>query len=100
MRPLTLSERGVATPTVSLSALLRGSGPEIAGETTARLADCVDEILASGGGVRVEASGGENEQRAKKATGAYRDSLERLWVLDPALAPGTWLPRGVCVPAR
>lgn len=48
MRPLTLSERGIATPTVSLAALLRGEALEITGETTVRLADYVDEILASG----------------------------------------------------
>lgn len=48
MRPLTLSERGVATPTVSLAAVVRGEALEIAGETTLRLADYVDEILASG----------------------------------------------------
>jgi predicted AAA+ superfamily ATPase len=48
MRPLTLSERGVGTPTVSLEALLRGEAPSITGETTVRLADYVDEILASG----------------------------------------------------
>jgi uncharacterized protein len=47
MRPLTLFERGVATPTVSLAALLSGS-TVISGETTVRLTDYVDEILASG----------------------------------------------------
>jgi predicted AAA+ superfamily ATPase len=48
MRPLTLSERGIAQPTVSLAALLSGGVPVIKGETTVRLADYVDEILASG----------------------------------------------------
>lgn len=147
MRPLTLSERGIAVPTVSLGALLRGDAPEIAGETSVRLADYVDEILASGfpglrgltgralraqldgyvdriverdfpqlgvnirnpaalrrwlaayaaasatttsyEKIRDAASGGENEKPAKKTTAAYRDSLERLWVLDPVPA---WAP--------
>lgn len=48
MRPLSLFERGLAAPTVSLAALLRGEAPEITGETTVRLADYVEEILASG----------------------------------------------------
>ena len=33
MRPMTLAERGVAQPTVSLSALLAGSHPPLTGET-------------------------------------------------------------------
>lgn len=147
MRPLTLSERGLAVPTVSLGALLRGAAHEIAGETTMRIADYVQEILASGfpglrgltgralraqldgyidriverefpqlgvnirnpaalrrwlaayaaasatttsyEKIRDAASGGENEKSAKKTTAAYRDSLERLWVLDPVPA---WAP--------
>lgn len=48
MRPLTLAERGVETPSVSLAALLQGGRPAIAGETSVRLADYVNEILASG----------------------------------------------------
>lgn len=48
VRPLTLGERGVATPSVSLAELLRGGQPAIAGETSVRLTDYVDEILASG----------------------------------------------------
>jgi len=48
MRPLTLFERGVTRPSVSLSALLSGSRPEISGRTGVRLATYVDEILASG----------------------------------------------------
>jgi predicted AAA+ superfamily ATPase len=147
MRPLTLSERGVATPTVSLAGLLRRDVPEIGGETAVRLADYVDEILASGfpglrgltgralraqldgytdgiaerefpqlgvtirnpaalrrwltayaaasattasyERIRDAASGGENEKPAKQTAAAYRDALERLWVLDPVPA---WAP--------
>jgi predicted AAA+ superfamily ATPase len=48
MRPMTLAERGVANPTVSLAALLTGNRPVIAGETDVRLEDYVEEILASG----------------------------------------------------
>lgn len=148
MRPMTLFERGVAKPTVSLAGLLRGDGHvEITGKTSVRLADYVDEILASGfpglrgldgrplraqldgyidriverefpqlgvnirnpaalrrwltayaaassttasyEKIRDAASGGENEKPTKKTVSAYRDALERLWVLDPVPA---WAP--------
>jgi len=48
MRPLTLSERGLAQPTVSLAALLSGARPAIRGHTEARLEDYVQEITLSG----------------------------------------------------
>lgn len=48
MRPMTLSERGVASPTVSLSELLTGSRLPLAGTTDVRLADYAHEIVASG----------------------------------------------------
>lgn len=48
MRPLTLAERGVETPTVSLRAMLAGERPALSGGTTVRLEGYVDEILASG----------------------------------------------------
>lgn len=48
MRPLTLAERGLAQPTVSLRELLRGGRPKVAGQTTVRLAEYAEEILASG----------------------------------------------------
>jgi hypothetical protein len=48
MRPMTLPERGVATPTVSLVRLLTGDRPPVSGTTGMRLADYVEEILASG----------------------------------------------------
>ncbi|MBM3266289.1 MAG: ATP-binding protein [Candidatus Sericytochromatia bacterium] len=147
MRPMTLLERGVARPTVSLAGLLQGAGLEIAGRTAVRLADYVDEILASGfpglrgltgrplraqldgyldriverefpqlgvnirnpaalrrwlaayaaasstttsfEKIRDAASAGQDEKPAKKTVGAYRDALERLWVLDPLPA---WAP--------
>jgi hypothetical protein len=48
MRPLTLVERQIAEPTVSLSHLLKGEGPPIQGSTTICLEDYVEEILVSG----------------------------------------------------
>ena len=48
MRPLTLSERGVASPTVSLERLLSGERPPVSGQTDVRLERYVDEILQSG----------------------------------------------------
>jgi uncharacterized protein len=47
MRPLTLSERGVEAPTVSLDGLLRGDS-NVTGRTSVNLTDYVREILASG----------------------------------------------------
>lgn len=48
MRPLALSERGVAHPTVSLRALLSGDQAKVAGRCNVALADYVDEIVRSG----------------------------------------------------
>lgn len=48
MRPLSLAERGIGTPTVSLRELLGDAGPTIAGASDLALADYVDEILRSG----------------------------------------------------
>lgn len=48
MRPLSLSERRVAIPTVSLSALLDGNPGPIRGSTTFRLEDYAREIVRSG----------------------------------------------------
>lgn len=48
MRPMTLAERGVDTPTVSLRSLLTGSKPALTGTTRVRLTDYVEEILRSG----------------------------------------------------
>lgn len=48
MRPLTLAERGVGEPTVSLAELLTGRRPDIAGETDIGLGTYVEEILAGG----------------------------------------------------
>jgi uncharacterized protein len=48
MRPLALSERGIAEPSVSLGELLEGERAQLSGSTELRVADYVDEILASG----------------------------------------------------
>jgi uncharacterized protein len=48
MRPLTLSERGVDTPTVSLLRLLGGERPTIDGRTDVGLEDYAREIVGSG----------------------------------------------------
>jgi predicted AAA+ superfamily ATPase len=48
MRPMTLVERGVTTPTVSLSNLLTGSRLPLAGHSSMTLDDYVHEIVASG----------------------------------------------------
>jgi len=147
MRPLSLPERGVENPTVSLKALLEGERPAIGGETAIRLDRYADEILASGfpglqglsgrasrvqldsylsriaerdfeelgrsvrnpsalrrwmaayaaasstsasyETIRDAATSGEAEKPAKTTTIPYRDTLERLWIIDPVPA---WLP--------
>ncbi|WP_020496329.1 ATP-binding protein [Sciscionella marina] len=48
MRPLSLPERGVAEPTVSLRRLLSGLGDPVEGRTGLKLADYANEIVASG----------------------------------------------------
>ncbi len=48
MRPMTLTERGLQTPTVSLRALLSGERPPIDGDTTIDLPAYTEEILRSG----------------------------------------------------
>lgn len=48
MRPLTLSERGLDTPTVSLRAFLAGDRPAIAGATRLTLEDYTREVVTSG----------------------------------------------------
>ncbi len=48
MRPMTLAERRVGSPSVSLRAVIEEGRLEAAGRTDVRLEDYVDEILASG----------------------------------------------------
>ena len=48
MRPLSLAERGLAEPTVSMRALLTGARPDVRGATDVSLADYTREIVGSG----------------------------------------------------
>lgn len=48
MRPMGLHERGAVTSTVSLSSLLSGGQPDVAGSSTFALRDYVDAIVGSG----------------------------------------------------
>lgn len=48
LRPMSLLERGVAAPSVSLGELLAGAQPDLGGETTVGLAQYAEEIVASG----------------------------------------------------
>lgn len=147
MRPMTLLERGVATPTVSLAGLLDGGRAPLEGSTDVRLEGYVEEILRSGfpgirelpprlvraqldgyvdhiverefeelgrkvrrpatlrrwmaayaaatattasfEKIRDAATSDEVEKPSRVTALAYRDILERLWVLDPLPA---WLP--------
>jgi predicted AAA+ superfamily ATPase len=149
VRPLSLFERQLAEPTVSLARLLTGELPDIQGTTQVRLEDYVEEILSSGfpalrplpgrarrlqldsylarvvdrdfdevghtvrnpaalrrwmaayaaassttasfETIRHAATGGRKGQDSpSKPTGlAYRDALQRLWLIEPVPA---WLP--------
>jgi len=147
MRPMSLAERGVGVPSVSLRQLLTGDKPDISGETTVTLADYVREIVLSGfpairtltgkalrmqldgylqriidtdfpaqghlvrrpeilrrwlaayaaatattatfETIRDAASEGRGEKPSKSTTQPYRETLERLWIVDPVPA---WLP--------
>jgi predicted AAA+ superfamily ATPase len=144
MRPQTLVERGVESPTVSLKELLTGSRKPITGRTGVTLTDYVDAIVASGfpglqatsgrarraqlsaylhhiidrdfseagydvrnpaalqrwltayaaatstttsyDKIRHFAAGDKGSAIAKTTANAYRDTLERLWLLDPVPA--------------
>jgi uncharacterized protein len=48
MRPLSLAERGLSSPTTSLDTMLRGACPDVAGASGATLDDYTREIVASG----------------------------------------------------
>ena len=48
MRPLSHTERGLSSPTVSLVAILTGTQPEVSGETSVGLPEYVEEICGSG----------------------------------------------------
>jgi len=48
MRPMSLAERGIATPTVSLAGLLGGERPAVGGESPVDLEAYADEVVRSG----------------------------------------------------
>lgn len=48
MRPMTLAERGLDAPTVSLKHMLQGKRPDVYGKTNITLSDYVHEIISSG----------------------------------------------------
>ena len=57
MRPMSLAERGIATPTVSLGELLGGGKPELSGATEVGVERYADEITRSGfPGLRIQPS--------------------------------------------
>ncbi|MDP2319277.1 MAG: DUF4143 domain-containing protein [Acidobacteriota bacterium] len=147
MRPMTLMERGVGTPNVSLAALLSGQRGPVEGESDVSLETYALELVASGfpglrgltgraqraqldgyitriverdfeelghrirnpaalrrwmtayaaassttasyETIRDAATGGEADKPAKTTTQPYRDTLERLWIIDavPAWQP-------------
>jgi predicted AAA+ superfamily ATPase len=147
MRPMTLLERGLSSPAVSLAELISGRRPAIRGGCDIVLEDYVDEILAGGfpgmrrsfgpaqramldayldlifdyefeaagrairspgslrrwltayaastattasfETIREAATAGNGRIVAKSTAIPYRETLERLWLLDP-LPP--WLP--------
>lgn len=147
MRPLTLAERGIGSPTVSLRRLLGGGRPLLEGSTSVELETYASEICRSGlpgvrgltdralraqldgyldriidrdfaevgqpirtagalrrwmtaygaatattaafDVIRDAATPGEQDKPAKVTVHAYRETLERLWILDPVPA---WLP--------
>ena len=146
MRPLSLPERGLETPTVSLAALLDGV-EDVQGRTQVGVADYLAEIVSSGfPGIRAAApdarphllksyvdrivdheidllgdrtrrsesvrawlaaygaatattasysalldaaTPGQDDKPSKVTAMAYRDLLQRLWILDPVPA---WIP--------
>jgi len=48
MRPMSLPERDVETPSVSLRALLEGTVPEVGGSTSLTVTNYAEEVLSSG----------------------------------------------------
>ena len=147
MRPMTLLERGVGEPTISLRALVAGDRPVLSGQSEVSLEQYAHEIVASGfpaartlsmrgvadfldsytgriverefeelgrlvrrpetlrrwmvayaaatattatfETIRDAATGGEGEKPARTTAQPYRDTLERLFVVDPVPA---WVP--------
>ncbi len=147
LRPLSLAERNIQSPSVSLRRLMAGEVPPIRGHTDIGLSHYAEEIVASGfPGIRLlpararraqldsylarivdrdfeelgqsirrpetlrrwmaayaaatsttasletirdAATGGQRDKPARTTVVSYRDTLQRLWILDPV--PG-WVP--------
>jgi predicted AAA+ superfamily ATPase len=67
VRPLTLVERGIGQPTVSMASLLAGTPTEVTGTTAVRLQDYVSEIVMGGfPGIRLD-----NERLQRQALDGY-----------------------------
>jgi hypothetical protein len=144
---MTLTERGMSSPTVSLREIMSGARPPLAGATPLRVDDYAREIVASGlpavrrfadrairlqldgyldriaerdfeeaghevrkpavlkrwmaayaaavsttaslEKIRAAAAGGRDDAPSRSTVSPYRDTLERLWIVDPVPA---WLP--------
>lgn len=140
MRPMSLVERAIQKPSVSLAELLGGQKPKLLGETKVALDDYIHEIVSSGfpavrgnrprtirtqlagyisrivehdfelaghnvrnvaalrawlaayaaatsttasfATIRDAASVGEVDKPSRSATAPFRDTLERLWIID------------------
>ena len=81
MRPMSLFERGVSRPTVSVAALLSGQRPTIDGQTDVSLPHYVDEIVMSGfPGVRSLSARGR-----RRALDSYLDQIVDRDVPDAGL---------------
>lgn len=147
LRPFSLAERDLQSPSVSLRTLLSGQKPDIGGETTIGLPRYTEEIVASGfpairplaprarraqlesylarivdrdfeemgqpvrkedtlrrwmaaygaatsttatfETVRDAATGGQTDKPARTTVMSYRETLQKLWILDPVPA---WVP--------
>ena len=147
LRPMSLSERKIEKPTVSLKKLIQGKKPKIAGKTSVKLKDYVHELISSGfpglrqyskralreqlksyierivdtdfeqmgievrkpqtlkrwlaayaaatsttasyETIRDAATAGRGNKPSKDATQPYRETLERLWIIEQVPA---WVP--------
>lgn len=71
MRPMTLAERGIGSPTVSLAGLLRGTEIAVSGTTDLTVADYAAEMVASGyPGLR-----GGSERAVRQELDGYLDHI-------------------------
>ena len=89
LRPLSLAERALAAPSVSLRDLLAGDQPPLTGTHDVAVPALLESLLASGFPAIAAATPGEDDKPAKTTTIAYREVLEALYVLDPLPA---WVP--------